>query len=643
MNTTSVRERTRNLWHYLNGIVSNQLDEDSPKIDDQPSYIKPKLYHHQKTLLTAAINLEKTKFSGLMCGENRTLYTNFGVIADRVGSGKSLVALSLIKQQIPDEREIITTHRNNNLSMIRHQVAEPNRKRCKAALFIIPHSLMGQWEEYVMRDTTLNVIFCRKKKEVCDPTLLNFVDNADAIFVSSTMWKEFEQSQQPQKYHWSRIFVDEADSIMLSNHVELSANFIWFITASYLNIAFPSGVFIELNSPYHPPPEEYNELANRLRLINGHSFRVDGIFTNFSFVKNVLGGTDILKNNTMEYWRIILRNCDNYVNSSFSMPDLYHNRIICKTSANIRILDSLIPNDVMALLHAGDTKGALQELGVHDETPTSIIESLTKSLIKDLDNQKRKLEFYKTQDYSSDAAKQKSLETQQEKIISLENRIDTIKRRMTELDTTNCPICYSDVEVPTLTPCCKNLFCFVCLCESIKRQNNTQPACPLCRAGINSINDLHVVNKNANTIETMTDSNDSKNEPKTKVEEFINFVEHNPKARILMFSGYDASFLQLTSEMTHRNITYSAINGSTHRVSKIINEFAEGNYRVLLLNSRHVGAGLNITCATDVFLFHKMNSEMEKQIIGRAYRMGRMAPLNVHHLLHQSEVNQIIQ
>jgi len=64
---------------------------------------------------------------------------------------------------------------------------------------------------------------------------------------------------------------------------------------------------------------------------------------------------------------------------------------------------------------------------------------------------------------------------------------------------------------------------------------------------------------------------------------------------------------------------------------------------VLFLNSRHVGAGFNITCASDVFLFHKMSSEMEKQIIGRAYRMGRKAPLNVHHLLHNNEINQLVQ
>ena len=57
----STRELQRRLWIYLQGIFSNELDEDSDKMDEQPTYIKPALYHHQKTLLNKAINLEKTK------------------------------------------------------------------------------------------------------------------------------------------------------------------------------------------------------------------------------------------------------------------------------------------------------------------------------------------------------------------------------------------------------------------------------------------------------------------------------------------------------------------------------------------------------------------------------------------------------
>jgi murein DD-endopeptidase MepM/ murein hydrolase activator NlpD len=38
-----------------------------------------------------------------------------------------------------------------------------------------------------------------------------------------------------------------------------------------------------------------------------------------------------------------------------------------------------------------------------------------------------------------------------------------------------------------------------------------------------------------------------------------------------------------------------------------------------------------------VILLHKMTDEEERQIMGRAYRMGRTEPLEVFQLLHKSE------
>ena len=529
---------------------------------------------------------------------------------------------------MPEQNEIHTEHRRTNLSLVKHK--KPGVKRqVRAALFIVPHSLMGQWEEYVTRDTTLEVIFCKRKKEVQDLSILNFLDTVDAVFVSSTMYKFFDDVIRPDKIHWSRLFIDEADSIIAPIRDNLTANFIWLITASFLNVAFPSGLLLRMDPHYAYPDGTCPELISRLKKINGQDLRIDGAYTNAPFIKNILGLSDVITNEELCSWLTVKRNSDEFIDQSFKMPEIIHKQLICRSTANIRILESLIPNDVMEMLHAGDTKGALQSLGVKDETPTSIMNSLTKTLRRELEQQQLRLEFYKTQDYSSEAAKQKSIESQILKIQSLESRIETIEQRMQNFATTNCPICYSDVETPSMTPCCKNLFCFVCLCESLKRQ----PVCPLCRAGIVSINEIHVINNESSNPVIQT-----QNQQKTKIEEFINFVEKNPNSRILLFSGFDASFFQLTSEMEHRNITYSSINGSTARVQKIINEFGTGQYRVLLLNSRHVGAGLNIVSATDVFLFHKMNSEMEKQIIGRAYRMGRTEPLNVHHLLHSSEL-----
>jgi SNF2 family DNA or RNA helicase len=55
------------------------------------------------------------------------------------------------------------------------------------------------------------------------------------------------------------------------------------------------------------------------------------------------------------------------------------------------------------------------------------------------------------------------------------------------------------------------------------------------------------------------------------------------------------------------------------------------------MNARHVGAGINLEAATHVVLYHRMNTELEKQVIGRAVRFERSAELRVVHLVHEAE------
>ena len=131
-------------------------------------------------------------------------------------------------------------------------------------------------------------------------------------------------------------------------------------------------------------------MVARTKKISGDRIQIEGAFTNSNFIKSILGVTDIYKNSELQSWLTILRNSDNYVDSSFKMPAIEKFTHICRTTLNIRVLESLIPNEVMEMLHAGDTRSALQALGVQDETKTSIIESLTRTLRKELDQQQRK-------------------------------------------------------------------------------------------------------------------------------------------------------------------------------------------------------------------------------------------------------------
>jgi SNF2 family DNA or RNA helicase len=57
------------------------------------------------------------------------------------------------------------------------------------------------------------------------------------------------------------------------------------------------------------------------------------------------------------------------------------------------------------------------------------------------------------------------------------------------------------------------------------------------------------------------------------------------------------------------------------------------------MNTQHFGSGLNLENTTDMILFHKFDTESEKQVIGRAQRYGRNEPLNVHYLLYENEMH----
>ena len=39
----------------------------------------------------------------------------------------------------------------------------------------------------------------------------------------------------------------------------------------------------------------------------------------------------------------------------------------------------------------------------------------------------------------------------------------------------------------------------------------------------------------------------------------------------------------------------------------------------------------------DILVYHRMSKDLEKQVIGRAQRLGRTVPLNITYLCHENE------
>ena len=644
----------RRLWSFFEALYSQELTTESRRAET-PSWIKQKLLPHQQAALAAALNLERAKHEGMNVGNiagdsiGGTLYTTHGILADPVGSGKSLTAIALMKSPPPSHQYTEYVTRSSGLSDGRDVGLLRNRNQLttsygthlrpvRPALLIIPHALMGQWEQYITRDSTLKARYIRRKQDAADETFLQSIETYDVIVVSATMWSVFRAHQPVTSLLWSRVFIDEADSISLSTTAdEIHGLFYWFISASWMNLVFANGAYFNIEMNYRPLDETPREIVRRVQQLQGGSniLCIPGC-RHMNIVRRMCGigsgGFVSINSAGSQSARLIVHSNGDFLASSFSRPVVTHTNILCETPANIFVLDSFISPDMMERLHAGDIQGALDSVGMHTSSESDVIKAVTASLEKDLENAKRTYEYKKSMDYSTEQIKQKAVEACEQKIAALESRISAIKERIKTSSDQTCPICYCNVTAaPAVTPCCHQLFCFPCLCESLKRV----AACPMCRARIDDLKEIKVVGEAA-----AAEDNAVKPKKKHKKAAFVEFVKANPKSKILMFSGYDGTFSGLDEQLKTESIPFALLSGSQARITKLLNEFEAGKYNVLFLNARNMGAGLNIDSASHVVLFHRMSPELESQIIGRALRLGRRTPLDVVHLLHDNELSR---
>jgi hypothetical protein len=499
---------------------------------------------------------------------------------------------------------------------------------------------MNQWQTYVEKDTTLRARFIKKKQDACADDLLTTLNDYDAVFMSSTMYPTARIAHPLHTILWKRVFVDEADSIHFSHtNEEINGLFYWFISASWMNLLFARGCYFNMESmaPLESTPRD---VVERVRaLMQGPTYlTLRGVAHN-NIVRRMTGfmGSDgVYSMSPVNYQsaRLVIHASPEFVRSSFHAPEITHTQIICATPHNIRVLNDHISPDMLERLNAGDVKGALESLGMNAHSEEEITKAVTESLQKDLDHAQKTLTYKQSIEYSSDAVKGKAIEACQQKIASIQSRISAIEERIKKAGSETCPICYCDISGAAIVPCCQQVFCFACLCKSLSRV----ASCPLCRARIEDVKTVKVLGeRNTVIVNPILEEKPADEKPLSKKDTFVKFVKAHRTAKILMFSSYDATFGAMERELREADIAFATLNGSNARISKLLKDFSEGKYTVLFLNARNMGAGLNIESATHVALYHKMNAELENQIVGRAIRLGRTADLDVIHLLHENE------
>ena len=612
---------------------------------EQPKNVKILLKMHQLATIKKAIQLEESDFDLSNTNFTYRFRTRFGVIGDKVGSGKSLCVIGLIdsKPHVDHKSKYVCAKQNEFYTeqMIIEKRTEPIYP---TSLLIIPHGISKQWQNYlqdgVTKQFTYHCMFSRKTipKTACEMAEL-MQKKPNLIIVTNTMfkpfiaiWNEFAQEFRNNERNFpffSRLIIDEADSLDLSSSwIEnnyLNYSFLWFVTSSITNIIHPHGVAKTRHISYN------GNLVLRSVLEGGISHRN-------SYPSHVVRQ---VRSHSSIWDKIIVKNKNSIIDESFNLQNPLYTTILCKTPRLLSIINGVVTNEVFRLVASGNIEDAISKINSTKTTHQNLIFTITENTEQELHNLKIEFEMKEKMVFPSEESKLVALQKIKDKIEAQEQKIKIIKERIEESMENSCIICFDSFKNPTVANCCHKIACFECYSKWL----SSRTSCPSCRAKLTEEN-LIIVKDKSDDEELLQKALNSLNindnpEEYSKFENLFNIIKKNPTGKFLIFAAFDNSINDLCEEFKKRSETHRILKGSSNTIQKIIDDYKGNRNNVLLLNSTYFGSGLNLENTTDVIIMHKMDKDMLQQAIGRAQRFGRSSTeqLRVWNLLYSCENN----
>lgn len=538
------------------------------------------------------------------------LTTHFGLICDQTGAGKSYDILALIASDSNPETSTEQVSSLCNDKLVIRKREQLNRSFIRTNLLIVPSHLIRQWEQYISSFLPRNMkagVFSHKTQT--DRLFNRGIEYFDLLVMTGHFYKRFTEDfagTDIEDMVFKRIIIDEVDSF----HVPrlLKAGFYWYVTASVKNLLYPNG--------------------NIFQTIEGFKYS--------SAVKNEM--IQLYQNETLSAKALMIKNSQHFINQSYSLPDIDIKTVRCVTPVSINILLGVVDRRVIESLNANDYDSAIGFYGVRQRTTeNNIVQLFVEKLQHNIANIDNEMNFRSTLFYyENPEEKERDRQNMEEKKRRLQDQIANIERRIQK--TNECSICFEQIYKKTVVNCCSNPFCFKCINMWFSKSSQ----CPLCKTSLTK-NNIYIVDENeAGTSETPSSSNiDTTQEihpNNTKERNLINIIKSlNPQnRRILLFTKYNVSS-EIKQWLHDNNIQYNEPKGNKFVVDKAIEGYKNGRTQILFLNPDHFGSGLNLENTSDIIIMHKMEIEMEQQVIGRAQRYGRTTSLRVWYLLHENE------
>lgn len=587
-----------------------ELDETGPLAPDPERSIGLSLKPHQRRALHRCREMEELELHAPNDGPGVFMRTTIGVYADMVGSGKSHVMLALIT----GDKGVTRLNQTNRLQTFaegRIQLSEVDYLRpIKTSLIVIPHTLATQWESYAqpLAHGGMKVLVVSRMRGV-DRLAACDVAEYDVVIVTSSFYDNIAQLFTYRGVKLRRVIIDEADTIAISSLILVKSCFTWFVTASYGNLIFPMG-----NVRYE-------------MLLRQNVSTARGV-THQGFIRTMFMGL----HNTMSrahMKRIFVRNSDEFVERSMNNRIVSHMMVPSLTPHSIRVLTGVVDRIVLECLNAGDIASAIEQIAPENRhTGQNVVALMAASYVDRVEGLERRIEGATRAGHVEEVNSLSAL------VVDLRHKIACMRTRL--LDDDICCICLETTGINAVVPCCATKMCLECVARWVLQRSS----CVLCRRPL-TFSDLHMIEPTEpvqSSRDRVVPDRDVCGVHNNKMQNLEVIMRLHTGSKSLIYSSHGKSFEEICVCLSRLGKTYDYIRGGHKQISNTIEAYKDDRIDVLLINANHYGSGLNLENTTDILMFHALNTEIEKQVVGRAQRMGRTTGLRVWHLLHENEM-----
>lgn len=563
--------------HQLISVYEMEKLEAERKVSKQTSLSNKTVYADSNgNYLTRAQYIESTDPNkrSYISYTQRTVetHTNIGFFRDIPGYGKTLSMCALIA-------------RDFRLNKVEWDLSTPYKRVFNQHVSANTHNLII--DEYPKCDCVVII---------CPSNLIhqwkNELDRCSLLYYEATCNKSIED-------------IESIDFLSTNYHVVLvSCNFLFVFLNRFRYYAFRRCVYDEIVDTRTPHIGNCELIANFYWFISATIYSTIRRFRNSWF-------SNILPLSMESYDIISVRNSPEFIKNSITLPKPQFITHYYKTNTAYTRLKGLVDHRIEQLLKDGNIDEAISLLNVDDT------DNIFDAVVKKID-----AKITRIRTMSPGPLRNSRLEEANREKENILKRINTY----TEEDS-DCSVCMTTPKNDyVITTCCYNIFCTECLLMSLCHKEN----CPLCRSKINRDNLIrHSTNPSSST-ETGSGSYKITNQYDTLVQIINEIRSKGPERKILLFSEYDTIYNAVVKSVDHS--VCANLRGTQTTRENILRDFRNGDIDILYLNSVVNAAGINLTNATDIILYHEMCSARKDQIIGRAIRIGCDHPVYVHEL-----------